>query len=126
MITKDNLTKYILEKSSGFNSYLELSDSEWKEEGDYTVLAEYCRYILGLYKENKTEQLKKSFYLVNDIFVNGDHYVKEAITIGFLETLQNNISWGGEIDEKSFLPFLSEALKTEWNNLNNFWKEKTA
>jgi hypothetical protein len=124
MITKDNLTKYILERSDDFKNYLSSSDSDWEDEGDYTVLAEYSRYVLDLFNEKKEDRLKSSFDLVEDVFINGDQYVQEAITIGFLETLQNNISWSENVKGETFLPFLSESLKIVWNNLNDFWKNR--
>lgn len=123
MITKDNLIKSILEKSNDFKIYLQSSDSDWQDEGIYTVLAEYVRYVLNLYSEKKENQLKQSFDLVDDIFANSDQYVQEAIIVGFLETLQNNISWDEGIKGESFAPFLSDTLRKEWNNLNNFWEK---
>lgn len=122
MITKDNLIEYILEQSDSFKKYLELSDSDWENEGAYTVLAEYSRYILDLYKKNKNDQVKASFELANDVFSKGDQYVKEAITIGLLETIQNNISWEENLKKEDFVLFLPETLKKEWENIDDFWE----
>lgn len=122
MITKDNLLECILKRSDDFKEHLETHNPDWKEEGDYTALAEYARYILSLYKENKEEQIKENFRLIGEVFDEGDQYVKEAVTIGLLETLQNNISWEKDIKGEVFLPLLSEALKNEWKKVGDFWE----
>lgn len=124
MINKENLIEYLLKEAPEFKKQLELSEPDLKKGEDYTILAEFARYLLGLFKEKKEVQLKKLFTLVDQIFKDGDPYVKNAITIGFLETLQNNVSWEEGIEQKDFLPFLSEALKVEWKNVIDFWEGK--
>ncbi|WKZ26176.1 MAG: hypothetical protein QY304_02090 [Candidatus Paceibacterota bacterium] len=121
MFTKRDLTDHIVKKSDGFRGYLEFMEFVWEKEDVYTILAELSRYILKLYKEKKEEELKTIFKLIDNIFKDGDRYVKEAITIGLLETLQNNISWEKDANPEEFLIYLSDNLKNEWNNVINFW-----
>ena len=95
-----------------------------KQEDNYTTLAELARYILKSFKEKETDKLRESFRVIDDIFNEGDAYVKEAITIGLLETLQNNISWEKNIKQEEFSPYLPKTLKEKWDQIIDFWENK--
>jgi len=124
MITESNLIKYILKESDDFAQYLKSSDVNVKQEDNYTTLAELARYILKSFKEKETDKLRESFRVIDDIFNEGDAYVKEAITIGLLETLQNNISWEKNIKQEEFSPYLPKTLKEKWDQIIDFWENK--
>ena len=124
MITKSNLIKYILKESGDFAQYLKSSDVNVKQEDNYTTLAELARYILKSFKAKEADKLRESFRIIDDVLDKGDAYVKEAITIGLLETLQNNISWEKNIKQEEFLPYLPKTLKEKWGQIIDFWENK--
>lgn len=51
----------------------------------------------------------------------GDHYVKEAATIGLLEGIQNNATHAAT-DPVNFEAWLLPESKEWWDKLNQFWK----
>ena len=89
----------------------------------YVALMEFCVHVVELYKAGRTQEFDEIFNVVERLHLDGDDYVREATTIGFLEGLQNrseNIG-NGKADFPKFL--LPESAKW-WEQLNLFWDGK--
>ncbi len=83
----------------------------------YVALGEFARHLIELEKQNQTSEFESIFKLVEKFHTEGEHYVREAATIGLLESLQNNLG----IDEKRFVKYLKPETLKWWNELNKFW-----
>lgn len=87
----------------------------------FLALAELARHLIGLENLNQTKEFEAVFETVEQIHLQGSPSVKEAITIGFLEALQNNLS-----DEANkFVKYLKPESLIWWNELNKFWNGET-
>ncbi len=129
MITPNAMMDILIEASPSFEKeWLEFQD-EWKDEKGqlpyYLALGDFARHVKALYENKEENLLKKIFEAIERLHSDGDSYVKEAATVGFLEALQNisaSQKGGAAVYEKYLFP------ETEywWNKLNNFWEEGEA
>ena len=58
---------------------------EGEEAGLYNDLARFAHHLVELEKQGTTREFAEVFHVVERLHVEGDHYVKEAATIGLLE-----------------------------------------
>ena len=71
--------------------------------------------------QGKTETFPIIFKVVEQWHIEGDEYVREAATVGFLEDLQNkNIHVNSEPED--FRRFLGPESKKWWDKLYGFWE----
>lgn len=97
-----------------------VAESGYDESLLYVHLGKFARHLVELLKAGSTAEFAAVFNAVEGLHVDGDEYVREAVTIGFLEGLQNVAGHAG-IDPESFAPYLrSESMKW-WAELNGFW-----
>ena len=127
-ITQENMMHPILECSPGFLPIWQEFKSDWEndettaEEGLplYLVLNDLARYTARLYSENRLQELCTLFLVAERWYLEGDNYVREAATVGFLEDLQNpNIV--GNIDTECFIQYMGGKTKEFWDKVQNFW-----
>lgn len=96
---------------------------EYFDEEDYlpyVALGEFNSHVVELYIEGATQELPSVFEEVERLHLEGDAYVKEAATVGFLEGVQNVIGNRG-LNADVFLPFLGPESRKWWDQLNKFW-----
>jgi hypothetical protein len=75
---------------------------------------------LQLHQQSRAEEFPAVCQVVERLHVEGDHYVREAATIGFLEAIQN--IWSSQdVDPKLFARYLLPVSAQWWQNLNDFW-----
>lgn len=86
----------------------------------YIALGEFARHLIELEKYSRTSEFENVFELIERLHLEGEPYVKEATTIGLLESLQNNLGNDAERFEKYLKP---NSLKW-WNELNKFWNSE--
>lgn len=129
-ITQENMMLPILEISPEFLPTWQTFISDWKDEEDtaeeglplYLVISELARYTAHLYSENRTQELRKIFLVAERWYLEGDHYVQEAATVGFLEDLQNqNIV--GNIDSECFVQYMGSETNKFWHKVKDFWEK---
>ncbi len=125
MIVREEMFKLILEASDGFhpiwNEFLE----EWKDDDElplYLALGDLARYISKLVFESSEEELKGILAVIERWYLEGDSYVKEAATVGVLESLQNINLVGEGVPEKVELYLLPES-KQWWIKVYAFWEK---
>jgi len=105
---------------SFFSEKWEAHKKEYDDEENYLpyiALGEFALHLIELEKHEQTSEFEEVFELVERLHIEGEHYVKEAATIGLLESLQNSLGNDAEKFVKHLKP---EALKW-WNELNKFW-----
>lgn len=117
MIKKEQLIPLILEACPSFK---ERFDKCCDKDLLYVVAGELAAHLLYLYREEKTEEFTPVCHVFERLHIEGDNYVKELATVGFLEGIQN--IWGNKnVDPEEFSKFLEPESKKWWKELNDFW-----
>ena len=89
----------------------------------YIDVSELAHHMVALIKSNQTSEFSAVFDVIERLHIEGDDYVKEAATIGVLESLQNIASNNG-VDPEAFVPWLGLESRRWWRQLNDFWQAK--
>lgn len=87
----------------------------------YIDAAEFARHVVDLVKAQRTEELSEVFWVIEELHVEGDQYVRELATIGYLEGFQN-VSSNRGVDPVYFEPYLGPEARRWWRGLNAFWQ----
>jgi hypothetical protein len=89
----------------------------------YVVLGDFARHLLQLQQQNRAEQLLAVANAIERLHTEGDQFVREAATIGLLESIQNAWSNAG-VDPELFVQHLLPVSARWWQSLNDFWSGK--
>jgi len=120
MIAKEKMLPMIVEACLSFAEKWRNHKQDYHDEKDflpYIALGEFARHLIELKSQNQTNEFGKVFETIERLLIEGDDYVKEAITIGFLEGLQNN----AKEDAEKFVQYLKPVSLKWWNEVNKFW-----
>jgi len=102
---------------------------DWKDEpGElpvYLALADLARHLTRKVVSGDTSQFDEIFDVIELWQTHGDHYVREAATIGLLEQLQNGNMWPDPeaADYSLFEPWLRPESKACWRDVIEFWEK---
>ena len=94
--------------------------AEYFDEEDYlpyVALGALARHLIELHAIGNTSEFEQLFTVVERLHLEGEHYVREAATIGLLEGIQN--IGGSESD--AFYKYLQPMTARWWSELNKFW-----
>lgn len=130
MIKRKDMFEPLLEALPSFRPIREAFVDKWTGNpndhfdapGDlpeYLLLGDLARWLLGRLGSGDTESVQRALTVVERWLLEGDPYVQEAATIGFIETLQNNID-DDEIRQRVFDLFGPEGQQW-WKKLDRFW-----
>lgn len=124
MIKKDEMLPLLVAASPGFKKAWEDFQNEGlDEQGElplYVILSDYARYLIEKLSRNDTSDFGTIFKTVEHLHTDGDPYVKNAVTVGLLESIQNNMGHLGK-DPKGFCAHLGPESLRWWEKLNEFW-----
>lgn len=129
-ITRKSLFDPLLEALPSFLPMREAFVAKWTDNpsnhfdapGDlpeYLLLGDLARWLIDLLKAGKVEEVRLALAVVERWLLEGDHYVKEAATIGFIETLQNNVE--DEETRQRFFDLLGPEGQHWWKKVDRFW-----
>ncbi len=125
MIAKDNMMGVLLDACPAFAPQWEAFRDEWREEADdlplYLILADFARHLIGMLERGDTAGLPAVFAAIERLHVEGEHYVREAATVG-LEALQNLSLHESGTDPEQFRPYLGPESMRWWDKLYRFWQ----
>lgn len=130
MITQKELLPLLRASSKTFDKIAneELGSTNFTfwtdEQGDllfYMILGDYAHHIVDLYRAKNVSEFDTIFELIEQLHIKGDGYVKEAVTIGLLEDIQN-IAGNSKLDSNEFVKYLQPESLKWWESLNAFWK----
>jgi hypothetical protein len=77
--------------------------------------------LLGaLHRGGQADEVANAFAVFERLHVEGDEYVRELATIGYLEGVQN-VASNNEGDPSSFERYLAPESSRWWNGLKAFW-----
>lgn len=100
------------------------AEATYEEGLLYIDLAELVHHVVELERRGQCEELPAVFAAVERLHLEGDAFVKEAATIGFLEGLQNFAGNTGIAPER-FRLYLSPESARWWDELDRFWDGKS-
>ena len=102
-------------------------DLEWGDEYEgvptYIALGEFAHVIVTKFEASEISDFPQIFALVEELILHEEQSVREAMTVGLLEGIQNICS-SKEIDLKKFKPFLGEVSNEQWEQIILFWDGK--
>ena len=126
MYTKDNMIPALLVVSPSFTPIWNKFINDWKDDAEglplYLIFGDLACYIENKITLQNHKELERIFSIVEQWHIKGDSYVKEAATVGLLETLQNtNVvkKESPKIIEKYLLP---KSLE-QWKKVYEFWEK---
>lgn len=124
MITKEQVMPLFLSACPSFAPVLENDRASYPDEGLlYIDMGELAHHMVDLIKSNQTSEFPAVFDVIERLHIEGDHYVKEAATIGMLEGIENIASNNG-VDPEAFAPWLRTESRKWWHQLIDFWQAK--
>jgi len=101
---------------------------EHQREGEsemlYVACGAFAAHLLGLQRRQQTGEFCRVAEVLERFHLEGDGYVRELATIGFLEGIQNVWSNQGA-DPESFMRYLLPESAKWWRSLNDFWNGKS-
>jgi len=68
----------------------------------YSDAGEFTRHLVVLQRLGATEELQRAFAVIEALHVNGDEYVQELATIGYLEGIQTAASQTEDVSASDF------------------------
>jgi len=118
VISKDQVMPLLMEACPSYRTPLEDQDLL------YVALGAFARHLLQLQQQSRAQEFPTVARAIERLHVEGDHYVREAATIGLLEGIQN--VWGNEgTDPERFVRHLHPVSAKWWQSLNDFWNGKS-
>lgn len=88
----------------------------------YIALGEFAQHLLEQQERGDTQGFGEVFAVVERWHVEGDHFVGEAATVGFLESLQNCAGGNDRSKAACFERYLGSVSRTWWEKLYSFWE----
>lgn len=110
----------ILEACPTFQKVWEESDNQ---ELLYVVMDELALHLMLLHRDKQTDEFGPLCEVIEQFHIDGDGFVRELATIGFLEGLQNVWS-NNDADAEDFCRYLFPESQKCWKELNDFWAGK--
>lgn len=126
--TEEDVMPRLVAEFPGFRLRWEKHLEFWKSAaaGDYNDIAEFVRFIVeDLYPSSDTQDIQRAFDLMEHWLVNGNQSLRNLISIGFLESVQNVASWQA-FGKDAFLHFLGPQCRQAWNEIERVWAGKTS
>lgn len=112
MIQKQEVMDLFLSASPSYKErwleYVRDSYDDGEERLLYVDNGDFTSHIVDLYQKKMLNEFPCIFKVVENLHTNGDSYVREAATIGFLESLQNH-SLHVELDPEVFVCYYIQS-----------------
>lgn len=129
MIAREQMFQLVANAYPSFHDHLMrgMADDYLSENGDvlYCVaLGDLTRHLCSSLTQGTTEEFPATFAMIERLHLEGDPYVREAATIGFLETLRNNTARRG-IQRSAIETWLRPESRKWWERLDRFWAGET-
>ncbi|HAP78078.1 MAG TPA: hypothetical protein DCR14_18590 [Acidimicrobiaceae bacterium] len=86
----------------------------------YLDAGAFARHVIEIHRGNNRRWLQNAFDVIERMHTDGDVYVAELATIGYLEGIQNIAGHAG-VDPEVFVPYLGPESLRWWRGLDRFW-----
>lgn len=127
MISRGEMMTPILAACPSFRPLWHDFLNEWKDDKnppEYLAIADLVRHVIELYTKGDVASVQKVFDVVERWHIEGDAYVKEAATIGFIEDIQNT-NLHSTTSPTDFEKFLGVESRKWWLRVHEFWEKGT-
>ena len=111
MISADQIMPLRLDASPSFSKQwseeLEQDPIHLNDDGTrlwYLDASYFAVHLIGLFKTQNLGEIEGAFAVIERLHLEGDPYVRELATIGYLESLQNHAGHDDQIDAADFEP----------------------
>ena len=125
MITREEVMNLFIEACPSFKENWEAYISSEEDRNSSTVLYSdltcLANYLVGQIDNEMMLETKTVFDMIEQLLHQGDTFVKEAITVGLLEDIQNKLI-NQSIDLNVFNRYMLAETKKSWGDLFDFWK----
>ena len=131
MIARSEMFTPLLEADASFEPRWLGFISDYADEPElplYIALGEFAQHLIERQQRGDTHGFDAVFDVVERWHTEGDTYVSEAASIGFLESLQNQLG-GNErgnrvsgVRASDFEPYLGPETRHWWEKLYRFWE----
>lgn len=125
MITKEKMMPLMLKALPSFEATWQKFFNEWRDEKElplYIALSALAQHLIKILSQHDADGLAQAFTVIEQWCVEGDNFVKEAVTVGLLEDLQNTALHTTTKPEQ-FRPLLQNESKKRWEELHSFWSQ---
>lgn len=125
VIKKDQMLSLMTEVCPSFrpiwDAYLADAKTDGGEPLTYVALGDLARHVIAMFERGDTQCFAQVFDIVERWHVDGEHWVREAATVGFLESLQN-MNLHTTTEPEQFRQFLRPESERWWDKLFDFWE----
>lgn len=125
MITREEVMNLFIEACPSFKENWEAYISSEEDRNSSTVLYSdltcFANYLVCQKDNEMMIETKIVFDIIEQILQQGDTFVKEAITVGLLEDIQN-ILISQSMGLNVFNMYMHKETKKSWRDLTDFWK----
>ena len=127
VITCDEVMPLLLVACPSFgptwSSDLERDDVHVNEDGTrlhYLDAGVFATHLVGLHRSGADDEVRAAFAVIERLHVEGDPYVRELASIGYLEDLQGDVR--AHPDDHAFVEsVLGPESAARWRGLRAFW-----
>jgi hypothetical protein len=124
-IHKDEMMGVLMRECPSFRPTWEAFLEEWKAQSEdlphFLALADFARHLIELLGRSETQSFPAIFQAIERLHCEGDHYVREAATVGLLEDLQNT-NLHTTTEPEQFRKYLGPESHRWWDKLIGFWE----
>ena len=103
---------------------LHIDDEESGTRLHYLDAGAVARHLVALHLRGRTDELTEAFEAIERLHREGDEYVRELATIGYLEDVQNAATRAG-LDPAVFEEYLGPESGRSWRRLEEFWQGRS-
>jgi hypothetical protein len=127
-INIDQAIEMLTSSSHGINScwnafiHEEYGNEYAENREDLIDIITIVDYIVGKFKEGKTDDFNNFFSAVEEIVENGDDASRELILVGLIEGLQNNCGLENIDYHTTFNQWLKPKTQKIWDGLIYLWE----
>ena len=86
----------------------------------YLDAGHFARHVVEMHRSNHRHWLQNAFDFIERMHIEGDEYVRELATIGYLEDIENTAGHAG-VDPAVFEEYLGPESQRWWEGLVAFW-----
>lgn len=131
MIVRDEMFAPMLEADPSFSSQWQAFLADYSDEPElphYIALGDLAMHLIDRMRRGDIANFDKVFEVVELWHIEGDEYVQETATIGFLESIQNHLGGNDRfsgvdgVHASDFEPYLGPETRKWWEKLYRFWE----
>lgn len=128
MISQEEMFDVLLDVDPTFQPIWDAFEDKWRDQPElplYLALGDLARHVVGKLEGDKTSDLRQIFAVIEQWLADGDELVRDAVTIGLLEDVQNP-NLHKTTTPNQLKQWLGPLGATQWAEAERFWSGKAA